>query len=55
MGSYPLLFVVLAAAGVLGAALAIAATSAAPRPPAIVVSAEHRPEGVAPDGQTATV
>jgi MFS family permease len=50
IGSYPLLFVALAAAGGLGAALAIAATSQ-PRP---AVPAENRPDSAATDGHTAT-
>ncbi|OHV31827.1 MULTISPECIES: MFS transporter [Pseudofrankia] len=52
MGSYPLLFVTLAAAGGLGAALATAATTATtatPRPTA-AVPAGNRPDGAAGDG-----
>jgi hypothetical protein len=53
MDSYPLLFVTLDAAGGLGVALAIAATTATPRP-RTAVGAEHRQEDAAPEGQTAT-
>nr|WP_241834535.1 MFS transporter [Pseudofrankia asymbiotica] len=49
MGSYPLLFVTLAAAGGLGAALAIAAITR-PHP---AVSVENRPDGAATEGHTA--
>ena len=52
-GSYPLRFVALAAAGALGAALAVAATTATPRP-SVAVPAELGQEGVTPDGHTAT-
>ncbi|MBL7554148.1 MFS transporter [Frankia sp. AgB1.9] len=51
LGSYPLLFVTLAAAGGLGAGLVIAATTATPRP--TVVPAGDQPDGSAADGQTA--